>query len=286
MGILLGSPVWYGNRPFEKTIEELYKIGVDYIEFSLDYPLPDCMSPVEKKEMKKLLDDCDLQIGFHSPLDTAIAHPRDEIADANMTILSRCLQFSAEFLPRAVYYNFHVHPRIPTYKLPDVRKQVNSKGLERCKELAMVASEFGIASSVENDLVPFERSDLIIEALYLLYPKLQFTFDVGHAIKAEVCHSRREREDRRYQDYLKRWIEKCGAMILVAHLHDCAWTGNVMQDHVSLGRGEVEFEVVFDILKSSTCKYVLIETFWKNKEKKRMDYKELRSNVELCRSYF
>ncbi|NQE53695.1 hypothetical protein C5S29_08885, partial [ANME-1 cluster archaeon GoMg3.2] len=43
MRILLGAPVWYGNRPFKKTIEELHKLELDYFEFSLDYPLPDCM---------------------------------------------------------------------------------------------------------------------------------------------------------------------------------------------------------------------------------------------------
>ena len=84
MGILLGAPIWYGNRPFKKTIEELYKLELDYFEFSLDYPLPGCMAEAEREELNGLLEEFNLKIGFHSPLDTAVAHPRDEIATASM----------------------------------------------------------------------------------------------------------------------------------------------------------------------------------------------------------
>jgi len=286
MGILLGAPVWYGNRPFKRTIEELYKLELDYLEFSLDYPLPECMEHAEREELKRLLEDRGMKIAFHSPLDISVAHPREELAAASMAVLRKCMAFSAEFLPLTLYYNFHVHPRISTFKLEDVRKQIKVKGLERCEELTQMASEFGLLVSVENDLVPFERSDLILEALSLFYPTLQFTFDVGHAIKAEVCPPRIKEKAGSYLDYLKRWVDKCGAKILVAHVHDCSYTGEGIQDHLSIGRGELDFNAVSELLKSTTCKYLLIETFWKNIGKKEMDYEELRRNVELCKSYF
>lgn len=283
MSILLGAPIWYGNRPFKKTIEELYKLGLDYIEFSLDYPLPDCLAETDREALKRLLEELDLKIGFHSPLDTAIAHPRDEIADASMQILRRCMEFSAEFLPLSLYYNFHVHPRIPTYKLEDVREQIKIKGLKRCEEITEMASEFGIAVCVENDLVPFDWSDLILDALSLFYPELQLTFDVGHAIKAEMCHPQIKKKDGGSRAYLKKWIDNCSQKILVTHVHDCALTGK--RDHLSLGSGEIDFNAVFDLLKTTPCKYLLIESFWKNKEKMMMDYAELGRSVELCRSY-
>jgi len=285
MGILLGAPVWYGNRPIEKTMEELYKLGLDYFEFSLDYPLPDCMDDADRKGVKKLLEEFDLKISFHSPLDTPIAHPRDEVADACSTVLRRCMEFSADFLPLVHYYNFHLNPRIPTLKLKDVREEITRKGLQRCKELTSMASEFGIAVTVENDLVPFDWSDLILDALSLFAPQLHLTFDVGHATMAEMLHSGINRQAGNYQDYLKRWTEQCGEKILVVHVHDCSYIGNEVQDHLSLGSGDLDFEVIFDLVKSTTCKYLLIETFWKNKEKMRMDYEEVRRDVELCRSY-
>jgi sugar phosphate isomerase/epimerase len=285
MGILLGAPVWYGNRPFKRTIEELYKLGFEYIELSLDYPLPDCMDDAERKGLKRLLEEFDLKIGVHSPLDIPIAHPRDEVADASRAVLRRCLEFSAEFLPLLQYYNLHLNPRVSTFKLKDVREEITRKGLERCRELTRMASEFGIEVSVENDLVPFEWSDLLFGALSLLSPNLYLTFDVGHAIMAGMIYSRMKRRDGNYLDYLKRWIEKCGAKILVVHVHDCSCTGNELQDHLSLGSGELDFDAVFELVRSTTCKYLVIETFWKNKDKMRMDYEEMRRNVELCRSY-
>jgi len=84
-------------------------------------------------------------------------------------------------------------------------------------------------------------------------------------------------------DYLKRWIDKCGDKIRVVHLHDCSLTEK--QDHLSIGSGELDFDAIFEVLKSTACKYVVIETFWKNKDKQEMTYEEMRKNVELCMSY-
>jgi sugar phosphate isomerase/epimerase len=86
-----------------------------------------------------------------------------------------------------------------------------------------------------------------------------------------------------YLDYIKRWIEKCGAKILAVHLHDCNLTAK--QDHLSIGRGELDFDRVFELLNRTNCKYVLIETFWRNKDKAEMNYEEMRRNVEFCRCY-
>ncbi len=283
MDILLGAPVWYGNRPFKRTIEELYKLELDYFEFSLDYPLPDCMEETERKEIKELLEEFGLKIAFHSPLDISVTHPRDEVAEASMTVLRRCMNFSADFLPLSLYYNLHLNPRVSTFKLDEVREEIIIKSLDRCEKIAEMASEFGLLVSVENDLVPFEWSELIFEALSLSATNLYFTFDVGHAIKAEETHPKIKRGGGSYLDYLKRWVERCRDKIRVVHLHDCSLTEK--QDHLSIGRGELDFDAVFDLLKSTDCKYLVIETFWRNKDKEEMTYEELRRNVEFCRSY-
>jgi len=280
MSILLGAPVWYGNRPFKRTIEELYKLELDYLEFSLDYPLPECMKHAEREELKRLLEDRGMKIAFHSPLDISVAHPREELADASMTILKRCMDFYTDLQPHSLYYNFHLHPLVSTFKLEDVRMQIKTKGLGRCHAITKMASELGILVSVENDLVTLEQSDLILEAISA--PNLYFTFDVGHAILSELLSTAGQKSSS-YLDYIAQWIEKCGPKILVVHLHDCALTEK--QDHLSIGRGELDFDAIFDLLKSTSCKYLLIETFWRNRNKDEMDYEELKRNVEFCKSY-
>lgn len=279
MRILLGAPVWYGNRPFKETIEELHKLELDYFEFSLDYPLPDCMGETARAELKELLNAYGMKIAFHSPLDISVAHPREELADASMSILKRCMAFYADLRPHSLYYNYHLHPRVSTYKLEDVRAEMKTKGLRICDTITRMASESGIVASVENDLVPFKWSDLIHEALFS--PELYLTFDIGHAIMAELHRSRTRNSN--YLDYIARWIEKCGPKILVVHLHDCTLTE--MQDHLSIGEGELDFDAIFDLLKRTNFKYLVIETFWRNKERQAMNYEELKRNVDFCRSY-
>lgn len=285
MGMLLGASVWYGNRPFDETIKKLVQLGFEYLEFSLDYPLPGSMGAAEQRELAVLLEEFDLKIGFHSPLDTPLTHPRDELAEASLRVLRQCMGLAAAFQPRASYYNFHIHPRIPTFKLADAYEELYQKGLARCDAITRAAAEFGVPLTVENDLVPFDRAQLLLDALARYYPQLHFTFDIGHAIKAEECHARsRCARGGDLLVHLTPWVERCGSKVLVAHLHDFARSGN--RDHLSLGMGEVDLSAVLELLQQATsCQYLLLETFWKDRERAEMDYAELRRNVEWCRSY-
>lgn len=249
MGVLLGSVIWYGNRPFKRAMEELYKLGLGFFEFSLDYPLPDCMERREIAEMRELLEGFGLKIAFHSPSETPIAHPREEIADANIGVLRRCFEFASSFFPLSFYYNLHLNPKVSAYRLEKVKEEIKINGLRSCEEIARIASEFGIPVSVVNDdFVPLKRSDLILEALSPLFPNLYFTFDVGHAIKAEMLSKRGIKGDS-YLDYLKLWIEKGGAKILVVHLYDYSFSEK--QDHLSIGKGDLDFNAIFELLKST-----------------------------------
>jgi sugar phosphate isomerase/epimerase len=280
MDILLGTTVRYRDRPFKRTIERLYESGVDYFEFSLDYPLPDCMGKEEREGIKNLLDEFGLRIAFHSPLDLFLAHPREELSDASMHVLKRCMEFAADFLPFSLYYNFHLNSRVMEYKPEEGREKIKMNALRRCEEIREMGLELGLLVSVENVLVPFEESDLIFDALSL--SDLYFTFDIGHAIISEVSSLSHERDE---IFYLKRWVEKCRDKILVTHLHDCLFRGDKQQDHLRIGKGELDFDAIFKLLKRTNCKYVVIETFWRNKEKEEITYEELKEEVEFCRSY-
>ncbi len=273
MHLLLGSPVWYGNRPFRRAIEELYALGLDYIEFSLDYPLPECMSNAEKADLMELLAVYGMGIAFHSPLDIAVMHPREELADASMRVLKRCMEFSADFAP--LYYNMHIHPRLATYKIPEIRAEVKRKAISRCAEIARIASELGIQVCVENDLVPFEWSDMLFEALSS--PELHLTLDIGHAILAEPGRSSS------YIEHIMRWVKACGRKVEVVHLHDCSL--NDKQDHISIGRGDLDFELIFELLKSTGAKYAVIEVFWRDRTRNELSYEELRRNIAYCKRY-
>ncbi len=284
MRVLLGAPVWYGNRPFRQTVEQLQALGLDYIEFSLDYPLPEGMNEADKDELKGLLADCGLRIAFHSPLDIEVMHPREEIADASMKILRRCMEFSAEFMPLTLYYNLHVHPRVSTYKLREVRAELRRRCASRWRVIASMASEYGIQVCVENDLVPFEWSELLREAILSKELGFSLTFDIGHAIMAELTHTPvlgDEGDD--YIRYLQRWVTACGTKILVVHLHDCSLSDK--QDHLSIGRGELDFSRIFQLLESTTLKYVVIEVFWRDKMRRELSYEELRRNIAFCKRY-
>ena len=286
MSVLIGAPVWLGNRPFKQTLSALQKAGFDYLEFSLDFPLPECMRSEEKEELKRMLEDFGLKIAFHSPLDVQTVHPRREIFEASMKVLRKCFEFSSYFSP--LYYNLHLHPRISTLKLDEVREQVRAVCLKYCEELAELGSEYGLRLTVENDFMPFEWSGLIHDAIS---KGMHFTLDVGHAILAEAHFRERRRRQQKHLsskevvEILKRWVERCGARMLVVHLHDCVLSGCEKTDHISLGRGELNIEEIFDLLRRVNFNFLLVETFWRNRQKEEMNFEEMRRNVEICRRF-
>ncbi len=302
--MLIGAPVWLGNRPFRQTLSSLRHAGCDYLEFSLDFPLPECMRTSD--DFRQMLDEFDLKIAFHSPLDVQTVHPRSEIFEAGMKILKRCFEFCSRF-PSALYYNLHLHPRITTMKLKDIREKIKKICTKQCEEIARIGEEFGLTLTVENDFMPFEMSELIFEAVSKT--GMWFTLDIGHAIISDMHFRkqnassgggvRRGHEERngrdanvfanvfgapRASEIISRWMERCADRVLVVHIHDCAFHGCEKTDHISLGRGDLDIEEVLNTVRRADFKYMLVEAFWRNRQKEEMTYDEMRRNIELCRS--
>jgi len=272
--------VWYGDRPLKSTFEMAQRLGFDYIELSLDYPWPDHLTSEEMKLFGKLKEEYGLEIAFHGPwAGKALYHPRDEISDACVKVYKKCLKFAGRFNP--LYFNFHQMGYVSTSGFEEIRKEIFCKALETTRKIVNFGKGFPV--TIENNPNRFFGHPKDIKLLLDEIKDLNFCFDVGHAIvsKWEIQRGKSgSTEKLGVEDWLKLFKDR----ILTVHLHDCKVERDSKPvDHYVIGKGNLDFESIAKAVKKTSCKYILLETFYRERGVYASE-EDLKNNLEFCRS--
>jgi len=272
--------VWYGDRPLKPTFEMAHRLGFDYIELSLDYPWPDQMTREEVELLRKLREEYGLEIAFHGPwAGKVISHPRDEISDACLKIYKKCLKFAGKLDP--LYFNFHQQGYVSTSGFEEVRKKIFDKALETTRKIVNFGKGFPI--TLENNPTHLFGHPKDIKLLLDEIKELNFCLDVGHAtiIKWEIQHGKgKSTEHVEVED----WLELFKDRILTSHFHDCIVKGDSRPiDHYVIGKGNLDFESIAKSIKKTSCKYILLETFYRERGVTASE-EDLKNNLEFCKN--
>ncbi len=256
--MLHGSSVWYGHRPFERKFTELLDMGFEYFEISLDYPFPE-----EADEIERAIREFNMQPAFHAPLDILLACPREEIFRASIKVLEKCIEFASKF--DTLYFNLHLLHFSPTYIFPEVRGKILERVKEACNLAVKRGKDGGFAVCVENDR--FFREEFI-------QGEIKLTLDIGHFAVDQIWWNRDYRAP--LLDFAERHREK----IHVIHVHDVSFAP--LQDHLPLGKGELDLNFVSRLKEKLKAKYALLEVFWKEKgERVFATSEDLRKSLEI-----
>ena len=270
---------WYGDRPLQSTFERTHKLGFDYIELSLDYPWPDQLTSEEIGLLEKLKEEYGLEIAFHGPwAGKALYHPREEISDACLKVYEKCLKFAGKFDP--LYFNFHQFGYVATSGFEEIRKKIYDKALETTQRIVKFGRGFPV--TIENNPDRFFGRPKDIKFLLDEIKDLNFCFDVGHAVvsKWEIQRSKSESTEKLgVEDWLKLFKDR----ILAAHLHDCKVERDSRpMDHYVIGKGNLDFESIGRALRKTSCQYVLLETFYRERRVYASE-EDLKNNLEFLR---
>lgn len=276
------TPIWYGDRPLRSVFERAHRLGFDYIEFSLDYPWPDELTGEEVELLEKLGEEYELEIAFHGPwAGKIISHPRDEISDACMKIYEECLKFAGRFDP--LYFNFHQKGFAATSGFEEIRKRIWNKAMETTRAIVDMGRENGFQVTVENNEDPFFGCPKFIEFLLKKINDLNFCLDVGHAIISKWEIQRVKNENLGEKIEIEDWLQLFKDRILTVHLHDCLVKGNSRPvDHQVIGRGNLDFESIASAIKKTSCRYILLETYYRRKGVYATE-EDFKDNLEFCR---
>ena len=240
--MLFGAPLWYGNRPFKHFIEQVLALGFDFLEIALDYPVVEEAS----SELKRDVNRTSARVAFHGPLDALIASPRSEIFEASLKVLEKCMSFAGEF--ETLYFNMHATHLTPTFRFKRVKQKINSNLKRALKVASQLAREYGFEFCLENNGI-VDRS--VIEEFDICV-----TLDVGHA----AVNAYRSQKD--YRTELLRHARRYQGLIKVVHAHD--FSLKAQRDHLPLGAGDLDLDLLSRLVRKASPKYLVLEVFWKS----------------------
>ncbi len=260
--VLVGYPIWYGDKNIEQVIISISRAGFSYIEISLDYPWPFKRGEKLKKAMR-MAEEYGLKIGVHGPWrDIALASPIESIRRASVEVYRALVEHVASMNP--LYLNIH----LATSQIVDIEKDLEKESIEAAirsvEELYELSREYGIDLVIEND--PGKCCSLIehLAPIKDSVEKAFFCFDVGHAVISYYRKVRRNRGNERidYLELARQWATVFGKRLVLLHLHDYRYKNGHIEDHLPPGTHNVNVKNLLKALRGTNIRYILLEVFY------------------------
>ena len=260
--VLIGYPVWYGDKNIEQVLTSIARAGFSYIELSLDYPWP--FKHLDKLEtIVNLAQEYSLKIGVHGPWrDIALASPIESIRRASVEVYRLLMERVASLDP--LYLNVH----LATSQVVDIDRDLEREAIESAirsvEELYGIARDHGVDLVIEND--PGKCCSLPghLAPIKERVGKVFFCFDVGHAIIAYHRKLRRDRENSKvdYLELARQWVTIFKDKLILLHLHDYKYKNGHVEDHLPPGSHNVNIKNLLKTLRDANIRYILLEVFY------------------------
>jgi len=214
-------------RPVLQEVEDLLKLGFDYVELTMDPPQSHHSSLRRKKKaILSLLNDNGMAVVCHLPSFLSIADLTESIRKTSVQEIIDSLEVAAEFCPLKVV----LHPPYVTGLGMLVFDQAKKYGLESLDGIVEKARSLGLTLCIEN---MFAKSQMLVEPddfedVFSVFPYLKFTLDTGHA-------NIRSGGGRRIQEFVRRFSDR------LDHIHVSDNFGKE-DNHLPIGTGTVDFQ--------------------------------------------
>jgi sugar phosphate isomerase/epimerase len=223
----------FPTKPIVGEIEELGKLGFDFIELTIDAPkaTPEIILK-DKDRVKEMLSAYQLDVIGHLPTFLSIADLYKSIRDTSINEYIKALEAGVALGIK----KFVIHPGF----LRGLGKQVKHKAIKYADESLSVivskAAQLNVTLCVENmfpdTFAPTEPNEF--EKIFLNNPELNFTLDIAHA------HIGTKKD--RSPEFIRRYADK------LSHLHISDNYGKE-DNHLPVGVGMIDFKKIFKELK-------------------------------------
>lgn len=217
------------QRDVVAEIEWMAKLGMEFLDLTLEPPAASSWL-VNPKEIRRALDDHGMGAVGHTCYYLPLAWPFEEIRQAALLELRRCLDVFAEV--GVQWMNVHPDRHIPMHERP----YWIDRNLESLGELLEHARSVGVGIMLENLPGVFNTVQELGELLDPL-PELGLHIDIGHAnLQVE-------------ENTTESLCEAYGDRLAHIHLHDNK--GGHMDMHLPLGAGTMDLPRQIRALKQA-----------------------------------
>ncbi len=257
--MFVGFPARILNiKEFRKTIKEIAEEEFNFIELSLDYPIPFNIEESKIRSVLKEIKDYGMEIAFHGPWrDLSLASPINEVREASLSYVVKTMEFSSKFNP--LYYNIHLFSN-QSMRIRSVKEDILKAGIKSVNTLLLKAKNYDLKILIEkNESQCFGTLDWICKIADEI-DEVYFTLDLGHLVPAYKLERNSLNE---LYGLIGDWIRILKNKLLVCHVHDILFSCGSVVDHLAIGNGILNMEDIFDMLFKSHIEYVVFECFRK-----------------------
>ncbi len=199
------------------------------VEIGLDSHVLDAFPLHDFKRVADQLSQAGLKCSFHAPfLDLSLGAIDSRVRRVSLERIQQVLELIPLFEPRWIV----CHAAYEARRYRDDQERWLENIVQAFSRLVSMIEPTGIPFMVEN---VFENEPQQLKALFqrIASPLVRFCLDLGH-------HRLYSRTD------LMDWIETLGPVLGLLHLHD---NQGLLDDHLALGQGSIDFLGFFALLK-------------------------------------
>ncbi len=249
--------------PILKELEEINKLGFDYLELAMDPPQAHHkMIRHQKEKLLRALDDFKMGLVCHLPTFVSTADLTESMRKASLNEVLESVEVAADLHAlKAV-----LHPSFIMGMSVFVMDQASQYALKSLEAIVEKADKLGLCLCIEN---MFPRSNSLVTPddfieVFERFPTLKMTFDTGHANMGS-------RGGDRVLDFIERFHDR------IEHIHANDNFGKE-DNHIPVGTGTVDFPGVVKALKRiGYDKTITLEVFSRDKDYVRISREKLES---------
>jgi len=253
-------------RPILMELDEIGKLGFDYLELSMDPPEAH-HAVIRKKqgELLRALERRKMGLICHLPTFVSTADLTESLRQASLSEVLRSLEVAADLGSMKVV----LHPSFISGLGVVVMDEARKLALESLEAIVERAERLGVVLCIEN-MFPGTHSLVDPEdfvEIFRRFPTLRMTLDTGHA------HIRSEGE-RKPLEFIGRFGER------ISHIHASDNSGRG-DDHLPVGAGTVDFRKIVTALKKIGYDgTVTLEVFSRDRDYLRISREKLAAMFE------
>jgi sugar phosphate isomerase/epimerase len=239
-------------KPVLSELEEISKLGFDYLELTLDPPQAHHLQILQqKKQLLAALKHHQMGLVCHLPTFVSLADLTESVRRASLNEVLESLEVAAEFQPLKIV----AHPPYIGGLGVMVMKQARHMAKNSLWAISLKAEQLGLNLCLEN---MFPRCQYGVETIDFIkifeqLPDLNLTLDTGHANIGNP-------EGNRILKFIETFSDRIG------HVHISDNFGKE-DNHLPIGTGTINFDSVLKSLKGIGYKdTVTFEIFSKDRE--------------------
>jgi len=254
--MLYGWSTWKGHLDrWDQVLEQVKDSSFDYIELSLDYPLPEQVERL--KDISKKVKDLGLRISFHAPWrGIDLASPWEPLRRGAVEVLKNVAEIGANLDGEFMVIHLTTSERLEG----DIKEKIIVNAKRSVEDISRISSELGFNIFIEN-VGKLGHPDVLGEIID--HSELGICWDIAHAVADFARRHKVDLDKVDVDDVITMWTQSFENKIKCMHVHGVSKQDDKIRSHQGFGY-PITRRVVAKAIALASPDYVTAEIYYNN----------------------